>query len=180
MAEKLNGKRNIIIIIIIALLGFLLLSLSGEPSEEDESLLPINDATTTPESEVLEEPELESEDDDNASRDVTESLPESSVPIDETLGTGGPVIIGYDEEKFPIYGEAQPETDLAPPQQSMADDEMSLITAGQSLLEELDTTLAVLYHHRGLVYREIGMTDVASRDFARADELGYDPSQGVW
>jgi tetratricopeptide (TPR) repeat protein len=43
-----------------------------------------------------------------------------------------------------------------------------------------DHTLAVTYHHRGLVHRALGHTSQAEKDLKRGDELGYDPAKGVW
>jgi hypothetical protein len=40
--------------------------------------------------------------------------------------------------------------------------------------------LAVIYHHRGLVYERIGKTRQAQADLERARQLGYDPEKGVW
>lgn len=139
MAEKLNGKKNIIIIIIIALLGFLLLSLSGNDAPENPDAQPLTNATSTPDAEVVEEPILDSEEDEAAAESEPQPLQESDDIGGDPLGTGGPVIIGYDEEKFPIYGEA-PETTLAPPAQSSVEPDTSIIVAGQTLLENLDTT----------------------------------------
>ena len=46
--------------------------------------------------------------------------------------------------------------------------------------ELFEQNLAVLYHHRGLVYQKLGRGQDAAQDLARADELGYDPENGVW
>lgn len=44
----------------------------------------------------------------------------------------------------------------------------------------LHEILAVLYHHRGLVYQQLGDLKSAERDLSRADEFGYCPDEGVW
>jgi tetratricopeptide (TPR) repeat protein len=44
----------------------------------------------------------------------------------------------------------------------------------------LDERLAVIYHHRGEVYAELGEDRKARQDLSRAEKLGYDPSRGVW
>jgi tetratricopeptide (TPR) repeat protein len=46
--------------------------------------------------------------------------------------------------------------------------------------ELFEQNLAVLCHHRGLVYRALGREQEAADDLTRADELGYDPENGVW
>jgi tetratricopeptide (TPR) repeat protein len=46
--------------------------------------------------------------------------------------------------------------------------------------ELLDQSLAVHYHHRGLVYQQLGREAEAEKDFTRAEQLGYDPAAGVW
>jgi tetratricopeptide (TPR) repeat protein len=46
-------------------------------------------------------------------------------------------------------------------------------------LKKLDELQAVIIHHRGLVLRKLGRLDEASKDFARAEELGFDPAKGV-
>ena len=52
------------------------------------------------------------------------------------------------------------------------------------LLEQIqelsDQNLAVLYHHRGLVYQQLGQEPEAQKDLAQAEKLGYDPETGVW
>lgn len=40
--------------------------------------------------------------------------------------------------------------------------------------------LAVLYHHRGLVYQALGDEARAEADLKVADEMGYSPEDGVW
>ena len=44
----------------------------------------------------------------------------------------------------------------------------------------LDQSRAVLYHHRGLVYQQLGRETEAERDLTLAQELGYDPERGIW
>ena len=44
----------------------------------------------------------------------------------------------------------------------------------------MDESRAVLHQHRGLVYKAIGKSDAAMKDFAEAKRLGYDPENGVW
>ncbi|MCC7086776.1 MAG: hypothetical protein IT427_17385 [Pirellulales bacterium] len=46
-------------------------------------------------------------------------------------------------------------------------------------LQELDESLAVMYHHRQLIYRKLGQDSEADQDFRRAEQLGYDPAKGV-
>ena len=43
-----------------------------------------------------------------------------------------------------------------------------------------DHHMAVLYHHRGLVYQKLGNVNDAFTDLRRAKELGYNPDEGVW
>jgi tetratricopeptide (TPR) repeat protein len=45
---------------------------------------------------------------------------------------------------------------------------------------QLDETLAVLLHHRGLVHEALQRTEQAAADFERARQLGYSPQDGVW
>lgn len=45
---------------------------------------------------------------------------------------------------------------------------------------QLREARAVLYHHRGLVYRALGRSGEADADLRRAKELGYNPQAGVW
>ena len=40
--------------------------------------------------------------------------------------------------------------------------------------------MAVLYHHRGLVYERIGEAEKAKKDLERAKRMGYAPDKGVW
>lgn len=44
----------------------------------------------------------------------------------------------------------------------------------------LRNNLAVIYHHRGLIYQAIGREEAAKRDLDLAVEWGYDPDKGVW
>lgn len=50
----------------------------------------------------------------------------------------------------------------------------------QRLNEQQDQNLAVMYHHRGLALQKLGREAEAQQQLARADELGYDPNNGVW
>ena len=50
----------------------------------------------------------------------------------------------------------------------------------ESMKRDQNETLAVLMHHRGLAYEAVGRTDEATGDFEMAEELGYDPENGVW
>ncbi|HEY6565610.1 MAG TPA: hypothetical protein VIY86_14065 [Pirellulaceae bacterium] len=50
----------------------------------------------------------------------------------------------------------------------------------RQLEQDLRETRAVLYHHRGLVYRALGRSGEADADLRHAKELGYDPKSGVW
>lgn len=45
---------------------------------------------------------------------------------------------------------------------------------------EFDHSLAVMYHHRGEIYRELGQKDKADVDLRRGENLGYDPAHGVF
>jgi tetratricopeptide (TPR) repeat protein len=47
------------------------------------------------------------------------------------------------------------------------------------LRRALGENLAVMHHHRGLIHEKLGNVDDAQADFAKAQELGYDPSRGV-
>lgn len=49
--------------------------------------------------------------------------------------------------------------------------------AGQ--VQEVDHSLAVMYHHRGLIYSKLGRDDESAQDVRQADLLGYNPAQGV-
>ncbi len=44
---------------------------------------------------------------------------------------------------------------------------------------DLKQTLAVMYHHRGLVQEKLGHNDEAQSDLRRGKEMGYDPANGV-
>lgn len=46
-------------------------------------------------------------------------------------------------------------------------------------IKETDHSLAVMYHHRGLVHDKLGNKDDAQRDLQRGDLMGYNPAQGV-
>ncbi|HTQ39669.1 MAG TPA: tetratricopeptide repeat protein [Pirellulales bacterium] len=46
-------------------------------------------------------------------------------------------------------------------------------------MKEMEHNLAVMYHHRGLVYDKLGHKDDADHDLRHAQELGYNPAQGV-
>jgi tetratricopeptide (TPR) repeat protein len=48
------------------------------------------------------------------------------------------------------------------------------------MTESREQNLAIMYHHRGLVYQKLGREQDAERDLTRADKLGYDPENGVW
>jgi tetratricopeptide (TPR) repeat protein len=45
--------------------------------------------------------------------------------------------------------------------------------------DEVDHSLAVMYHHRGLIYGKLGREDEASQDLRQADLLGYNPLKGI-
>lgn len=47
-------------------------------------------------------------------------------------------------------------------------------------LERVKENLAVMYHHRGEIYQEQGKTDEATKDFAIADQFGFDPENGIY
>jgi hypothetical protein len=40
--------------------------------------------------------------------------------------------------------------------------------------------LAVMYHHRGLVYEKLSQAEKAAEDIKHGDEFGYDPERGVF
>jgi tetratricopeptide (TPR) repeat protein len=44
----------------------------------------------------------------------------------------------------------------------------------------LNEGLAVLTHHRGELYQQLGREEEAMRDLQRAKRIGYNPQQGVW
>jgi tetratricopeptide (TPR) repeat protein len=47
------------------------------------------------------------------------------------------------------------------------------------LQQEIDNSLAVMYHHRGLIYKGLGRDLDADKDLSEAKTLGYDPARGV-
>jgi tetratricopeptide (TPR) repeat protein len=47
-------------------------------------------------------------------------------------------------------------------------------------LQEIDHSLAVMYHHRGLIYKQLGRTQEAEKDLSESEALGYDPDNGVF
>lgn len=54
---------------------------------------------------------------------------------------------------------------------------------GRFRVEQLDRikeNLAVMYHHRGEIYQQQGKTDEATKDFAIADQFGFDPENGIY
>ena len=53
-------------------------------------------------------------------------------------------------------------------------------TSAHELESSEANDLAVLYHHRGLIYEKLGRSDEAAVDLELARKLGYDPKQGVW
>ena len=48
------------------------------------------------------------------------------------------------------------------------------------LTKRLQENLAVMYHHRGLVYQKLGDTTKASADLQQGDRWGYNPAEGVF
>lgn len=50
----------------------------------------------------------------------------------------------------------------------------------EQALESQQKSLAVMYHHRGLIYEKLGRKDDAEQDRKRGDELGYNPDRGVF
>jgi tetratricopeptide (TPR) repeat protein len=44
---------------------------------------------------------------------------------------------------------------------------------------QIRRSLAVMYHHRGLVFEQLGRTAEAEQDRKHGDRLGYDPQHGV-
>lgn len=56
------------------------------------------------------------------------------------------------------------------------------LSASQNLMPDVKTrhVLAVLYHHRGLIYEKLGKSEEARADLELAENLGYDPENGVW
>lgn len=49
-----------------------------------------------------------------------------------------------------------------------------------ALQKQFDHELAVMYHHRGLVYEKLGRADEAKSDLDHGDRLGYNPAAGVF
>jgi hypothetical protein len=49
----------------------------------------------------------------------------------------------------------------------------------RSKLEETNHGLAVMFHHRGLVYDKLGQKDKSDNDLRHGNLLGYNPAQGV-
>ena len=47
-------------------------------------------------------------------------------------------------------------------------------------LEAIDQSLAVMYHHRGLIHKALGNSDEANDDLALGDKLGFNPAKGVY
>ncbi|MCE9607758.1 MAG: hypothetical protein K8U03_22955 [Planctomycetia bacterium] len=47
-------------------------------------------------------------------------------------------------------------------------------------IKSIEQNLAVMYHHRGEVYEKQGKADEAKRDFATADQFGFNPEEGVY
>ena len=45
--------------------------------------------------------------------------------------------------------------------------------------DEIKRNLAVMYHHRGLIYQKLEQADKAKDDFERAARWGYDPASGA-
>jgi tetratricopeptide (TPR) repeat protein len=46
-------------------------------------------------------------------------------------------------------------------------------------VKEANHSLAVMYHHRGLVYEKLGNKDESERDLHHGNELGYNPAKGI-
>jgi tetratricopeptide (TPR) repeat protein len=46
-------------------------------------------------------------------------------------------------------------------------------------VKETNHSLAVMYHHRGLVYDKLGRQDESEQDLRHGNQLGYNPAQGV-
>ena len=83
-----------------------------------------------------------------------------------------------------LLGEiAAAETDLTRAIE-LAEKEHTLITHRFSEHEETITQmnhhLAVICHHRGLVHQARGETELAEDYLQRADDLGYNPEEGIW
>lgn len=49
-----------------------------------------------------------------------------------------------------------------------------------AIQKQCDHELAVMYHHRGLVYQKLGRADEAKSDLDQGDRLGYNPAAGVF
>lgn len=49
-----------------------------------------------------------------------------------------------------------------------------------SKLQSIEHNLAVMYHHRGEIYEKQGKPREAKRDFDAAQELGFNPAEGVY
>jgi len=49
-----------------------------------------------------------------------------------------------------------------------------------SNLKSIEHNLAVMYHHRGEIYEKQGKPTEAKRDFDAAEELGFNPAEGVY
>jgi hypothetical protein len=47
-------------------------------------------------------------------------------------------------------------------------------------LRYYNETLAVMYHHRGMVYEKVGRKEEATADLRQGDKLGYNPAEGVY
>ena len=45
---------------------------------------------------------------------------------------------------------------------------------------EVRRSLAVMYHHRGLIYQQLGQKENADRDLGHGERLGYNPAAGVF
>ena len=45
---------------------------------------------------------------------------------------------------------------------------------------QLDEMMAVYYQHRGLLYDAVGRSEEATKDLERAEQLGFNPENGVW
>ena len=45
--------------------------------------------------------------------------------------------------------------------------------------QETDESLAVMYHHRALIYKQLGREQEAEKDFSESKALGYDPAKGI-
>ena len=54
------------------------------------------------------------------------------------------------------------------------------VRATEQLSKEFRESLAVIYHHRGLVHAKLGHEQQSATDLRQGDELGYDPERGVF